>query len=134
MLMSLMGYLAGLTMSMEASTRLPGSDMGLDEATRLADTIVVAKLIDLGVGGGSRNFTGYPVAQFQVVDSLRGAAGRGETTRIGISIHDGVESNPENGREYICFVKTRDRKSILLKMVGNNPENLRIVEEKLKSP
>jgi hypothetical protein len=122
----------------DGNEKLSGSRVTIQDAIEQSDSIVIARLSELGVA--SYDFPGktsFPDCVMEINRTLKGKQ-KGVMV-LNIDVIDGpkyLESIPKNGKEYIVFIKisnlTNPSHIKLIKMLNSSDEHIKIIINKVK--
>jgi hypothetical protein len=108
-----------------------GKALKAEEAVKSADTIIVGRLIDLGMPQpDAPGETYYEDAKIEVVRTLKG--NKSEQLTVSFTVQKvfprAVEKVPEKGQEYLFFIKTRAPRALrAIKILHPTQDNLNAV-------
>jgi hypothetical protein len=108
-------------------TKLPGSEMGLEEAKAKARVIVVAKPVCSFIAGlGACSFGSVDLRDSSV---LKGKPKQVELERVSLSA-SGPEVFPKQGEEYLFFINDYANHLQIIKILPKTEENVAAVRRK----
>jgi hypothetical protein len=131
LLLLLLTAISPWVMAQSGEPLLPGSASKLDKAVSKTDTIVIAKLLSLGITSPDAiGEADYDLAQIAVIKTLKGAASGNLTISIKVHYLKGriEEVAPQEGKEYLFFIHTDETKRLVaLKILPADTSNVNAV-------